>query len=437
MFKSGITLAYLSLIVSLAGCSANSNLFAPWTRVVITSNGAVGDGKTLNTQLIQKSIDQMYAAGGGTVAIPKGVFLSGAIFLKPGVRLELQKDAVLKGTTNISDYPISMTRIEGHFQPWLPALVNADHCDHLRISGPGTLDGSGQPFWAEFRSRVRANRATTNLDVKRPRLMFIRDCADVRITGLHFKDSAFWNLHLYRCNHVTIDGIDIHEPPGAPSTDGVDVDSCQYVTVSNSTIANSDDCIALKGSKGPLAMDDKDSPPDEHIHVVGCTITQGPVIVTCGSEATIVRDVLIEHCTIAAGQGTRNLSLLRLKLRPDTPQAYSDITVRDITLNGGGNLIAVAPWTQYFDLQGHKPPTSSVHDVTFSDIHGTCASFGSIRGNPGDTIERITFENIDVKVNNPRPQLSTVRDLVINNVKINGKEYTAPAAQTATTRRSN
>jgi len=186
-----------------------------------------------------------------------------------------------------------MTRIEGHFQEWIPALINADKIDHLRIDGEGTLDGSGQVYWNAFRGA----RGAKNLDVPRPRLMFIRDSQDVKVSGLHFKDSGFWNLHIYRCNNVVIDALDIRAGAGSPSTDGVDIDSSQNVTVSNCRISNNDDCIALKGTKGPLAMEDKDSPPVEHIHVIGCTFERGGGFVTCGSEATFVRDVIIEKCT--------------------------------------------------------------------------------------------------------------------------------------------
>ena len=62
------------------------------------------------------------------------------------------------------------TRIEGHFEEWLPALINADKADHLRLSGSGTLDGNGAPFWEEFWARRKANPQTTNLNVERPRL---------------------------------------------------------------------------------------------------------------------------------------------------------------------------------------------------------------------------------------------------------------------------
>jgi len=414
----------LAAILTAAGCVIlGTTANAPARFEKITDFGAVGDGKALNTQAIQATIDKVASEGGGTVVVPQGTFMSGAVFLKPCVNLHLDADAVLKGTTNVADFPKSMTRIEGHFQVWLPALVNADHCDHFRIDGSGTLDGSGEPFWLEFRRRIAANRKTTNLDVERPRLIFIRDSHDVQVRGIHLKNSAFWNLHIYRCQNVVVDGLDIQAGARSPSTDGMDIDSSQNIDIHGCHFSVNDDCIALKGSKGPFALKDADSPPVEHIHISDCTVTQGPCIVTCGSEATVVRDVIVEHCT-ATGPGTKGLSVLRLKLRPDTPQTYEDIHIRDVTLDGSGSLINVAPWLQYFDLQGQPAPTGTIHNVTFSDIKGTCSSFGSIRGNKGDVIDGVTFENIDIKTRGTKPQLSAVKNLSLKNVVINGTAYT-------------
>jgi alpha-L-rhamnosidase len=191
-------------------------------------SGAVGDGTTLNTANIQFAIDLLSSKGGGTLVVPKGVFLTGAIFLKPGVNLYLEEGAVLKGSTDRKDYPKFITRIEGHSQEFLPALINADKVDHLRISGPGTLDGSGKPFWQEFWARIKGNPKTRNLDVPRPRLVFIQNSDDVQISGVTFKDSAFWNLHLYRCTNVLIEKTRFEVPRDkrCPSTDGTDLDSC-------------------------------------------------------------------------------------------------------------------------------------------------------------------------------------------------------------------
>src|SRR4051812_33296087 len=118
-------LFFLTGLVLLASLPVMGQTARP--RMVISDAGAIGDGATLNTQAIQKAIDRL-AASGGTVVVPAGKFLSGAIFLKPGVNLHLEKDAVLLGSTQIDEYPPMPTRIEGHTQVWRPALINADKC---------------------------------------------------------------------------------------------------------------------------------------------------------------------------------------------------------------------------------------------------------------------------------------------------------------------
>lgn len=397
------------------------------SRASVADFGAIGDGKTLNTGRIQSAIDQLASKGGGTLVVPKGVFLSGAIFLKAGVNLHLEEGAVLKGSTDRKDYPKMLTRIEGHFEQWLPALVNADRADHLRISGSGTLDGNGAPFWEDFWARRKENPKTTNLDVERPRLALIQNSEDVRISGVTFKDSGFWNLHLYRCRNVVVEGVRFEIPDGvrAPSTDGTDIDSCQNVTIRNCTYRVDDDCIALKGSKGPLAMSDKDSPPVEHIRVINCTFERGHGVVTLGSEATIVRDVSVEKSRVVGP-----INLVRLKLRPDTPQRYEDIHYRDITLDSTGTILQVQPWRQFFDLKGQPPPNSVVRNVTLTNIKGTYGSFGTIQGNPGQTeIIDITLENVDVRLKNEELKTVDVKNLRFKKVTVNGKPFASKPAE--------
>jgi polygalacturonase len=264
---------------------------------LITDFGAVPGGKVLNSAAIQRTIDQAAAAGGGVVEIPRGTFRSGSIFLQNGVDLYLDAGAVLLGSNNIEDYPKRMTRIEGHFEPWRMALVNAQHMDRVRIWGKGKLDGNGILFWAAFWQRRKENPQCTNLEVERPRLVFIDRSHDVRISGLALQDSGFWNLHLYRCHDVVVEGLTITAPTKGhilgPSTDGMDVDSCQDVTIRGCRIEVNDDNIALKGSKGPLADHDLDSPPDENILIEDCSFGDGNGMLTCGSEATLIRHVTV------------------------------------------------------------------------------------------------------------------------------------------------
>jgi polygalacturonase len=394
-------------------------------RYNIAEYGAIADGKTLNTKTIQSIIDSCALNGAGTIVIPKGTFLTGSLFLKPGVNIEMLEGSVLKGSTNIKDYPVANTRIEGHFEPWPAALINANGIDNLSITGNGTLDGSGEPFWKEFYGKRDIDSKTTNLSVPRPRLAFIQDCKNLKIEGILFKNSGFWNLHMYRCKDVVVnncrfEALNGPKPNNAPSSDGIDVDCSQDVTISNCFFSVGDDCIALKGSKGPFAMQDVDSPPVERITIKDCIFEAGGGIVTFGSEATIIRDVRVERCT------TRKPTVLRLKLRPDTPQQYENITMNDITMEGAGVIFKVEPWKQYFDLKGQLPPKSIVRNIKISNVKGTGGSFGRIVGNPDTDISGITVQNVDINLTDTAFDIGDVKKLKFKNVRVNGNKKSAP-----------
>lgn len=389
--------------------------------------GAVGDGVALNTRPIQTAIDQLAAEGGGTVVVPKGIFVSGALFLKPGVNLHLEKDAVIKGSTDMSNYPARRIRIEGHFEEaYTPALVNAEGCDGLRITGEGTLDGSGRPTWDLFwtlRNAAADKKNFKNLSIPRAQLCIINESKNVLVDGITFKDSQFWNLHLYKCRNATVQNARFQVPDDykqAPSTDGIDVDSCQDVTIKGCYFSVTDDCIAMKGSKGPFAMEDKDSPPVERVRISDCTFKRGGGI-TLGSEATLVRDIVVEKCRFIGP-----MALLRLKLRTDTPQRYEDIHYRDITLdNEGGMLISMAPWTQYADLKGQPPPKSTVRNISLANIKGRYGALGSMEGNPGQTeISDIRLENIDVQLTKESFNTKDIKALKLEKVIVNGRPFT-------------
>ena len=396
----------------------------------ITDFGAKADGTTVTTKAIQAAIDHL-AARGGTVVVPQGVFVSGALFFKPKVKLRLEAGAVLKCSTDMANFPVQRTRIEGHFaEKFNPALINASHCDGFEMTGEGTLDGAGRPIWDEFwkeRNAAPDPRNFPNLGIPRARMALIENSRGVKIEGVTFKDSQFWNLHLYNCDGVVVRNTRFQVPDDyrqAPSTDGIDVDSSRNVTIDGCFFSVTDDCIALKGSKGPHAMEDRDSPPVEHIRVRNCVYKRGGGVLTLGSEATIVRDVIVENCRIVG-----NVRVATLKLRPDTPQHYEDITFRNITSEAeAGPIIAVQPWSQYFNLQGAAPPKSVVRNLSLIGVKGHFAAFGTIRPNPGQTeISNVLLKDFDVVIPEGKDKLaaSGVTDLKFENVVVNGKAQSA------------
>jgi alpha-L-rhamnosidase len=404
--------------------AASADQSGSGARLSIKDSGAVGDGQTINTQSIQKAIDQLAANGGGTVVIPEGVFVSGALHLKPKVNLHLEKNGVLQCSTDMTHFPPRRIRIEGHFEEsFTPALINALDCNGLRITGEGVLDGAGLSTWELFwklRKESPDPENFPNLSIPRARLAFIENCRDVLIEGVTFKDSQFWNLHLYRCRNVQVRSVRFTIPDDykwAPSTDGIDLDSCQDVVVDNCFFSLTDDCIALKGSRGPEAAKDKLSPPNERVLITNCVFKRGHGAVTFGSEATIVRDVRVENCKVI---GT--MPFLRLKLRPDTQQLYENLVATNSSLQSGrATLVSIEPWKQYFDLKGQPAPHSIVRNVTISGINGEFGSLGVIRGNPGQTdISDITLENIDVKLKDQKFVRENVKNLQLKNVIVNG-----------------
>ena len=358
----------------------------------ITEFGAVQESTLLQTAAIQRTIDAA-AVSGGTVVIPEGVWLSGALFFKPGTHLLLKEGAVLKGSTNVDDFPDIPVHIEGVLQPYVSALVNADRCDGFSISGKGMLDGCGALFWDAFWARRKENPDCTNLEVRRPRMIGISNSKDITIEGIRLRNSPFWNIHLYKCSKVRVSGIDVYapvKPVRAPSSDGIDLDGCEDVHIKGCSFATCDDLISLKGGKGPWADEDPDNGADARILVEDCRFGHGPGVLVFGSECVKAENVILRNSIV---DGTDRL--VWLKMRPDTPQEYRHVLVENIT----GRVkygIFVKPWTQFFDLKGREDiPKSYASDILIRNCALDCNVARYIAEDP----EQFELEDIVLKDN--------------------------------------
>jgi len=341
---------------------------------VITKYGVSNDSTKLNTAAIQNVIDKAEANGGGTIVIPKGVYLTGALFFKPKTKLLLQEGAKLKGSDNIDNYPLIPSRMEGRSIYYYAALINAYHVDSFQIKGPGTIDGNGLKYWEYFwfyRDSVKkVGRSATNLEVHRPRLLFIWGCNNVTIKDVKLHNSGFWTTHLYQCNNVLIENCDIRspfKPVKAPSTDGIDIDVCKKVTVRKCYISVNDDAVCIKGGKGPDAHQREENGIVEDILIEDCVFGESHGTLTLGSECMHARNITMRNCVME-----HNTSILRLKMRPDTYQVYENIRIENIT-GKCGTIISMAPWTQFFDMGGSKEkPFATVRNIIFSNINVQC-----------------------------------------------------------------
>jgi len=405
----------------LALCVLSVFLSAHAADYVITNLGAATDSTKLNTTIIQAAIDKASYEGGGTVVIPKGVYLSGALFFKPKTKLRLEEGAVLKGSDNIGDYPLIPSRMEGQSIYYYAALVNAYRVDSFGISGPGTINGNGLKYWKYFwacrDSAALIKKTLTNLEVHRPRLLFIWNCNNVKISNVKLHNSGFWTTHLYQCTDVLIDGCDIRSPfrpVKAPSTDGIDIDVCKGVTVRNCYISVNDDAVCIKGGKGWNAQNLRENGIVEDILVENCTFGESHGVLTLGSECIHAKNIVLRNCKVDC-----DVPLLRLKMRPDTYQVYENITVENVTGNCR-SIIEMKPWKQFFTLEGsNAKPFAIVKNITVSNINVKCSVVAELAGNPMDQVSKVQFNNVTATAVDPTIK-TNYKGIKLKNVIVNG-----------------
>ena len=212
------------------------NVNALGKKYSITNYGVVNDSTVVQTKKIQEVIDLAAQNGGGVIVVPQGTFLSGSLFFKNNTHLYLEENAVLKGSDDISHFPVKMTRMEGQTLNYFMALVNADGLDGFTISGKGTLNGNGLRYWKSFWLRRSINPDCTNMEEMRPRIIYMSNCKNVQIEGIRIMDSPFWSTHFYKCSFLKLLNLRITSPASpvkAPSTDAVDLDDCNNVQIKN------------------------------------------------------------------------------------------------------------------------------------------------------------------------------------------------------------
>jgi exo-poly-alpha-galacturonosidase len=430
-----VILKKMGLALLLAGLAGSSlgKLAAQTNRLVISDHGAVGDGKTLNTRAIQAAIDRCAADGGGEIVVPPGTFLTGSIFLKQGVNLVIEKDGVLKGSQNTNDYPWIDTRIAGLEMKWPAALVNADGVTGLKISGAGTIDGSGERWWREYWDARNAapGRADPHFKIARPRLVHIINATNVLVRDVTLKDSAFWNLQLTYCEGVEVRDITVRapvKPIRAASSDGIDIDSSRNVLITGADIECADDAICLKSGRDADGF--RVNRPTENVVIENCRVGNAAGLVVFGSEtAGSIRNVTVRNCR--ADEGCEEI--VRFKTKMGRGGVVEDILYENITASGTArvfsfNMNAFSTMWVPEEFQAEVPPpqgTPIFRNITVRNLTVTnAASAGRIIGLAESPIQNLRLENVSVEAR----QGFTVRHtkgLEFENVRVNGEELSA------------
>jgi polygalacturonase len=375
---------------------------APATVYDVRTLGAVGDGTTLNTKALQAAIDQCSIAGGGTVLLSGGTYLTGTLYLKSNVTLHLDAGATLLASGNIADYPTdthrTMYKDEKHMDR---CFLFARDAQNIAIEGRGVIDGQGKLF-------PNAGDPVKN----RPMLVRFLNCSGLRLRDIALRNPASWTSAWLYCRDVAIDSVTFHSRANI-NGDGLDFDGCEGVRVSNSTFDNSDDCICLQTS-----LPDK---PCRDIAVTNCNFTSRWAGMRIGllsrgnfENVTVTnctfRDIRDSGIKIQMGEGAvmKNLVFSNLVMKnvlkpvfmtltqhraaADAPEEFAPIgrmrgflfsNIMVETETGGKDAAFIIT-----GLPGHP-----IEDVTFADIRATFAG-GGTAAHSANPVSELTSENL-------------------------------------------
>ncbi|MDE3236107.1 MAG: glycoside hydrolase family 28 protein [Bacteroidota bacterium] len=349
--------------------------------------GAKNDSSFSNTHAIQAAIDA--CTEGGTVYIPKGIFVSGALFLKSNMTLYIEQGATLKGSTEIADYePMILNRFEGWEMETYASLINAGRLNHngvynirnLRITGGGTISGGGGKL-GDAMIKAKGLRS-------RGRLICLMNCQDVCISNLTITEPPSWTIHYIYSNNITCHDLNIntfHIRNG----DGIDPDSSTDAYIFNCTFDTGDDCIAIKSGKNPEGY--YIAKPTQHVYITDCDFKRGHGI-SIGSEMSGgVSDVVVKDCkagnllhgfqikgTKERGGYVKNITVINCQLlqitvfsavnynndgkaAPEAP-VFSNFTFKRLDLSKANTNNPV------IDINGFSVPLHQLKNVIFENI---------------------------------------------------------------------
>jgi len=439
----------------------------------IASLGGKGDGIHDNSGSFASAFKAIKEAGGGTLRVPKGNWLTGPLDIYSNTTLILDEEAIISFIPEPERYPPVLTRWEGIECFAMHPCVFAARQENITIKGSGILDGNGQPWWDTLKEKKRLcqdkpqspeelvlaglNTGYENqpgggggrgIQFLRPPLVQFFNCSNITIDGITLKNSPFWTLHPLYCINVNLLNISIFNPPDAPNTDGMDIDSCEDVLVENCQISVGDDGIALKSGSGEDGI--RVGKPCRKITVRGCKVENGHGGIVIGSEtAAGIYNVLAENCLF---KGTDRG--IRIKTRRGRGGHIENLEFKNLVMEDNLCPIAVnmfyrcgANETDRFFSQEALPvkeDTPSIKNINISGIRASnCrASAGFIAGLPESPVENLSVlhsifstdeqsgispDESDMFLGIPTVNEKSIRLLNVKNVEFNNVLVQGPA----------
>lgn len=392
---------FSTIIVSFILCLCSpyakaQNSMIPKDRIwYVTDFGAKGDGKTINTSSIQNAIDVCHQVGGGTVKITQGTYISGTLFLKDGVQLYLDVNAKICGSENQRDYQTIKglnAKKEFMFGKNGTFLIYAENAKHISIQGNGEINGNGDKFWQEEMLSVYVRKPKE----WRPNgLICFVNCQFINIGDIFLVNSPCYTLWTLGCDDVKMNGITIRNAVDGPNTDGIDVDCCLRVSITNCNIEGGDDAIAIKSDGGRLGEDR----PCENVVVSNCILSAPPA---CAIRVGYEGDSPIKNCifnNLAISKSHHGIDVVSVLAKRDPPfQMLKGTRIEGIQFNDIIMDDVIQPIYLWMGNEQENMESSvSMKNIRISNLTATNSGDSFIGSSFEKNIENINLSNIHVE----------------------------------------
>ena len=349
--------------------------------------GAKANGETLCTTSIQKAIDTCSESGGGTVYLPPGTFLSGTIYMKTGVMLKLDPACTLLGSKNLKDYPPTVQAFRSYTDNYTDkSLIYAEKAERIAITGGGAIDGQGASFKGPYKVRPYTIR-------------FI-ECRNVTVRDVTLKNSPMWMQHYLACDDVHITGVTVRSVVNH-NNDGINIDSCHRVVISNCNIVSGDDAIVLKSTSARVCRD---------VAVSNCVLSTRCNALKMGTESNGgFQNVVMTGCAI---YDTR---LAGVALEIVDGGTMDRVIISNITMKkvGAPIFLRLGNRARPFKKDMAKPDIGAMRNITISNIEATGANPTgcAIAGLPEAAIKNITLSNLRLSFEGGGTKTDTARPI--------------------------
>lgn len=367
----------------------NDGIFNPY------DHGAKGDGRSLDTESIQATIDQCHREGGGIVYLQNGVFISGTIILKSNVHLYVASGAVLKGSNDLEHFPNLSSRYpsyEGDMKT-NKMLIYAEDAENITISGRGTIDGNGDAW-------IDGPYGTPSFSL-RPRIIHLRGCENIVVRDVTLYNSGSWVQSYQSCKNLLIDGVTVDSRPNkhiekprfadAPSrnNDGLDLIDCEQVRIANCNINSGDDAICLKSFSPDQACRD--------ITITNCVVSANASGIKIGTETSgLFEDISVSNCVI------NNIRRDAISIATVDGAGIERINISNISMRnikGSAIFIRLGVRNRTYRKQA-KINTPYLRNINIENVQGTGISAENgciIAGIKSIPVENVRLNNINLQ----------------------------------------